>query len=153
MLELLRLAPAALKRNSIVCGASPSQRFDGIGDDQLSLADDRDAVGDALHLVELMGREEHGAPIGDGLAQQPVELVLHQWVEAGRRFVEHEQLGSVHEREDQPELLAVALRQLVRRAIEDHLKAFDKFLAPRVGRRRRARGRTSRCSRRPVIRG
>ena len=51
----------------------------------------------------------------------------------------------MHEREHDPELLAVALRELVDRPVEDHLEALHELLAQRADRRRRGRGRTSRA--------
>src|SRR5690606_32321237 len=47
------------------------------------------------------------------LADHREELALDEWVEAARRLVEHEQVGPVHERLDEPDLLAVALRERV----------------------------------------
>ncbi len=73
-------------------GALARKRLDRVGHDQLALADDRDAVGDPLHLVERVGRQQHGAPLVDRLAQQLLELGLHQRVETGGRLVEDEQL-------------------------------------------------------------
>jgi hypothetical protein len=47
-----------------------------------------------------------------------VELLLHERVEPAGRLVEHEQLGFVHERLDQADLLLVALRQVAHRSAE-----------------------------------
>jgi hypothetical protein len=58
-----------------------------------------------------------------------VKLVLHEWVKARRWFVEHEQLGAVHEREHDPELLAVALRQLVDLSVQVHVEPLDELIA------------------------
>ena len=66
--------------------------------DQPAGADDADAVGDVLHLVERVRREEDGAAVGGGLAQQRPELGLEQRVEPARRLVEDSELGPVHER-------------------------------------------------------
>ena len=57
-----------------------------------------------------------------------MKLVLHERVQAGGGLVEHEQLGAVHEREHDPELLPVALRQLVDLAVEDHLEPLDQLI-------------------------
>jgi len=60
-----------------------------------------------------------------------VKLVLHQRIQPGGGLVEYEQLGPVHEREHDPELLAVALRELVDAPVEADLEALHELLAPR----------------------
>ena len=105
-----------------------------------------DPVGEPLHLVELVGREEHGPSLGDGLADEPLELVLHQRIEAGGRLVEDQQLGPVHERQHQADLLPVALRQLPRRTIENDLEALDQLVGVRRIAVRPGHARTSRCA-------
>ena len=67
-----------------------------------------------LHLAEHVRAEEHGLPGGLRVAEHAVELLLHERVEPAGRLVEHEQLGLVHERLDESELLLVALRQAAR---------------------------------------
>jgi len=47
-----------------------------------------------------------------------VEAALHERVEAGDRLVEDQQLGLAHERLDQPDLLAVAGRELAHRPVQ-----------------------------------
>ena len=84
------------------------QLGDVLDRDQAAVADDPDPVGDVLHLREHVGRQEHRAPVGRGLAQELVEGLLHQRVEPGGRLVEHEQFGPVRERLDEPDLLLVA---------------------------------------------
>jgi hypothetical protein len=65
-------------------------------------------VAEVLYLVEDVRGEEHGRTPGSDLAAQQPELVLYEWVQTRRRFVEHEDLGLVHERLDYGQLLAVA---------------------------------------------
>ena len=76
-----------------------------------------------------MGGQEDGATFGGRLPQQAVKLVLHERIQPGGGLIEHQQLGAVHEREHDPELLAVALRQLVDLAVEDHPEPFDQLIA------------------------
>ena len=86
--------------------------------DEPALAEDRDAMGDALDLREGVRREEHRSSLRAHLPQQRVEALLHQRVETGDRLVQDQQLGLVHEGLDQADLLAVAGRELAHRPIE-----------------------------------
>ena len=107
----------------------------------------------ALHLVQLVRGQEHRAAVGDGLADQPLELVLQQRIQPGGRLVEHQQFGPVHEREHQPDLLPVALRQCPYRAVQLDAEPFDELVAIARGRHAaHARPNRSRCWR-PVSRG
>ena len=66
-----------------------------------------------LDLVERVRRQEDRPARGGALAQEVLELVLHQRVEAAGGLVEDQQLGLVHERLDQADLLTVPLGQLL----------------------------------------
>ena len=69
-------------------------------------------------------------------------------VEAAGRLVEDEQLGPVHERLHDPDLLAVPLRELADRAVEDAVEALAELVAERRCRRApRSRASESSCSR------
>src|SRR4030067_233201 len=57
------------------------------------------------------GGEERGAAVGARLADERVEFLLDQRVQALRRLVEDEQLGPVHEGLHEPDLLPVAVRE------------------------------------------
>ena len=83
-----------------------------VDDDEPPLAQDREPVGDPLDLRQRVRGEEHRATLGADLAEQRVEALLHERIEAGDRLVKDQQLGLVHERLDQAELLAVAGREL-----------------------------------------
>ena len=95
-----------------------AQVLDGVDVHEPAGADDPDAVGGVLHLVERVRREEDGAPVGGGLAQELANLGLKERVEPRARLVEHDQLGPVHERLHEPDLLAVALREVADRPVE-----------------------------------
>ena len=73
--------------------------------------------------------QEHRAALRGDLAEQRVEALLHQRVEPGDRLVEDQQLRLVHERLDQPELLAVARRELAHRAVELGVEALGQLVA------------------------
>ena len=68
-------------------------------------------------------------PVVDGLPDQVLELVLQQRVQAGGRLVEDEQVGLMHEREHQADLLPIAFRQRPRRAIEIGGEPLDELVA------------------------
>lgn len=109
-----RVAEAQLER----ARRALAQALDGVGANQPAVFDDPDPVRHPLDLVELMGGEEHRPPGCGRLAQQMLELVLHQWVEPRGRLVEDEQLGFVHQCEHDADFLTVALRELRDLAVE-----------------------------------
>ena len=117
------------KRNSTVRGAARRRPSTVSVTTRPPFFDDRDAVDESLHLVEFVRGEEHRAALGDGLPDQVLELVLQQRIQAGGRFVEHEQVGLVHECEHQADLLPIAFRQCPRRAIEIGGEPLDELVA------------------------
>ena len=115
-----------------------------------ALADQADPIGDVLHLgQDVRGEEDRAAALG-GLGDQLVERLLHERVEAARRLVEDEQVGVVHERLDEPDLLPVSARELLDPAVEVEVEPFRELVAPRPGLPRRWPKNSS--SSRPVIR-
>ena len=74
-------------------------------------AQHRHAARDLLDLGEHVRGEEDAAPVRDDLAQDRLDLVLDERIEAVRRLVEHDQLRLRHERDCQADLLAVAARE------------------------------------------
>ena len=74
-----------------------------------------EVVADALDVAHEV-RREHDAHIvtGHGRHQQPEELAACQWVEAGHRLVEQEQLGALGERDREGQLGALAAREPAR---------------------------------------
>ena len=80
---------------------------DVLDGDQATPSDDGDPVAHALDLGHHVGGEEHGPAFPARLADQLVELLLHQRIQPLGRLVQHEQLRPVHERLEQPDLLPV----------------------------------------------
>ncbi len=103
--------------------------FDGVGDDDAAIFDDGEPVDDALDLVEFVRRQEDGAAVGDSLAHDVREFVLEQRVQAGGRFVQHQQVGAVHERQHDADLLPVTFGQRVDRAVQLRVEAFGELVA------------------------
>ena len=64
-------------------------------------------VTEVLDLVEHVRRQEHGAALVGDLADELLELVLDERVEARRGLVQDEELGLVHERLHERDLLSV----------------------------------------------
>src|SRR6185312_17334504 len=62
--------------------------LEAVDDDEPSLAEDGNAIGDAVHLRERVGRQEDAAALGAHLAEQLVEVPLHERVKPGDRLVE-----------------------------------------------------------------
>ena len=66
----------------------------------LPLVDHRDVIGDLLHLVQQVRRKEHRAAfIGDGANHGAENVAANDGIEAGRRFVQHQQFGPVRQRD------------------------------------------------------
>ncbi len=124
-------------------GARP-EVLDGVGHHESAVTDDGDPVGDALHLGERVGRQQHRAAPHRGLADEALELGLHQGIESGGRLVEDQQFRGVCEREQQADLLPVAFRQLPDRAIHLDAEPGDQVVGHRRVVRAAARGRTMR---------
>ena len=82
-----------------------------------------------LDLVERVRREEGRPAVGGSLAQERSELLLQKRVEPARRLVEDNELGPVHERLDDADLLAVALGELSDGALERDAEPLDKLVA------------------------
>ena len=76
------------------------------------VADDRHPVARLLDLGQDVARQEDRPALGLGLADDRVELLLDERVEPGGGLVEEQQLRPVLQRDDQPDLLLVALRVL-----------------------------------------
>ena len=116
---------------------------DVLDGDQPALPDDADAVADALDLVEVVRGEEDRRAAVAVLGDDGEELLLHERVQARRRLVEDEQLRLVEERLDEPDLLAVAARELAQRPVEVRLEALgERVRAPACSRRRAGPRRT-----------
>ena len=126
------------------------QAGDVLERDELALADEGDAVADALHLGQHVRREEHRLPGVARLVDERVELVLHQRVEARGGLVEDEQLRPVHERLDEAELALVAGREVGRPCASGRSRAARRARHDVASRRRRAGWRGSAASRAPV---
>ena len=99
-----------------------------LDDDQPPLADDRDAIGDVLHLGEDVRGEEHRAARRRALAHEAVELLLDEGVETARRLVEDEELRPVHQRLDEADLLPVALREVGHGAVQVEVEPLDQLV-------------------------
>ena len=100
-----------------------AQDVDRLDEHESSLAEQRDAVGDVLDLGKDVRGEQDGAAVGSGLVDERVEGALHQRVEPVGRLVQDEEVGPVHERLDEADLLSVALRQGGDRPVELELEA------------------------------
>ena len=123
---------------------------DGVDEVEPALPDQADAIGDVLYLGEdVRGEEDRAAALG-GLGDELVERLLHERVEAARRLVEDEQVGIVHERLDEPDLLPVSAGELLDPAVEVEVEPFREGVAPAPASPRRWPKNSS--SSRPVIR-
>ena len=128
-------------------GAEVVDRVDEL---EPAFADEADAIGDVLHLGQDVRREEDRAAAPGDLRDELVERLLDERIEPARRLVEHEQVGIVHERLDEPDLLPVPARQLLDPAVEIEVEPLGELVAAsrrarRAGARRSgaARGRSS----------
>src|SRR5450759_2858778 len=78
--------------------------------DQLSSAQDCQAVAERLHLGKYVRGEEDGLSVRLGLVDAQPEGLFHQRVEPAGRLVHHQQVRPRHQRGEDAQLLAVPLR-------------------------------------------
>src|ERR1035437_3276733 len=104
----------------------PRDRFDG---EQPALADDPNTVAQVLDFGQLMRGDEDRPSFGTSLLAQTLELQLDEWVQAGRRLVEDEQIGPDHEGCDKTDLLLVAAREALDLLRRVELDTLDQILA------------------------
>ena len=76
---------------------------------------------------EDVAREEDRPALGLRLADDLEERLLDERIEARGRLVEHQQVGPVLERDDQPDLLLVALRVLLELPARVEVEARDQI--------------------------
>jgi hypothetical protein len=91
---------------------------------------DRDAITHVLHFLVQMRQEEDRCPLPCHLTYELLELVLEERVETRRGLVEHQQLGAVHERLDQRDLLPVAAGQASDRSLDVESEALRELVTP-----------------------
>ena len=108
-----------------------AKRLHSIDLDQPALADDRDAIAGLLDLAEDVAGQEDRPALGLGLADDLVEGLLDERIETGRRLVEDQQVGSMLQRDDEPDLLLVALRVLAELAARVDVEAVHELLLVR----------------------
>ena len=105
------------------------QVLEGVDDHESAAPEDRHPVGDALHLRQRVRREEDRASLRRHLPQQVVKPLLHQRIQSGDGLVEDQQLGLVHERLHEAELLAIAGRELPHGSVERGVEAVRQLVA------------------------
>ena len=120
-----------------------AQRFGAVDLDEPAVADDRDAVAGPLDLGQDVARQEDRPALGLRLADERVERLLDQRVQARGGLVEDQQLRPVLERDHEPDLLLVALRVLLELARGVDVEALDQRSPGTPGRRRRGGSRSS----------
>ena len=104
-----------------------AQRLDTVDSDQPAVADDRDAIARLLDLGQDVAREEDRPALCLRLADELVERLLDERIEARRRLVEDQQVRPVLERDDEADLLLVALRVLLELATRVEVEALDEL--------------------------
>ena len=69
----------------------------------LPWVDHRDVIGDLLHFLQQVRRKEHRAAFtGDGANDRAQNVAANDGIEAGRRFIQHEEFGSICQCDEQP---------------------------------------------------
>ena len=87
----------------------PSQVGEGSGRHGPAPADDRHPIGKGLDLAEDVTRQEDGAAVLAPLADDILEGLFHERVQARGGLVEHEQVGVGGKGGDEGNLLPIAL--------------------------------------------
>src|SRR5262249_47218559 len=78
----------------------------------LAAIDDRNAIAPRLGTRERVRRQEDRLPLVGEAAKEHLDLLLRQRVEADHRLIDDQQLGIVHQRGDEHELLLHAVRKV-----------------------------------------
>src|SRR4051794_12369833 len=119
----LHAAPVLVPGHA-VGGAARGQLARRAGGDDQAVLDDRDAIGQLLRLVEVVGREQHGLVELLEPADHAPRGAPRGGVEARRGLVEEHQLGVAHQRQRQVEPAPLPTRELSRAlvlvAVESH---------------------------------
>ena len=102
--------------------------LDRVDLDEPALADDGDPIAGAVDLVDDVRRQEDRPARGLRLAHELEERLLDERVQPRRRLVEDEQIGLVLERDDQPDLLLVALAVLAEPPARVEVEAVDELV-------------------------
>ena len=76
-------------------------------------------MGAALRFVHVGRRHQDGDAVGEELGQQLPELTARHRVDAGRRLVEQNQLGLVHQRAGERQLLLHAAGEAIRQTVAE----------------------------------
>ncbi|SKZ19005.1 Uncharacterised protein [Mycobacteroides abscessus subsp. abscessus] len=73
------------------------QGVGGVVGDDTTVVDHRDAIGELVRLVEVLGCQQHGGAVGDESADGVPHLGAGAGVESGGRLVEEQQWWGVDE--------------------------------------------------------
>src|SRR5450755_575637 len=76
---------------------------------QLAVVDDRHRLAEILDEIELMTGEQDTTSGVCALDENLADVVYTRWVKTRQRFVEHDQLGLVHERRGELYSLLIAV--------------------------------------------
>ena len=131
-----RAAASAWLANPTSITVAPSRPFssdDGpLGDDD-SVVDDHDAVGQAVGLLEVLRREQHGGPGATSSSITPHSSVRLLRVEPGGRLVEEQHRRPVHERRREVEPAPHAARVGAHQTVGGvgQVEPFEQVVAPR----------------------
>ncbi len=100
---------------------------------EVALAHYPDSIADVLDLGKDVRRDEEGSATSAGVADQPVKLLLVKGIESARWLVEDEQPRLRRERQEQRQLLLVAVRVLAVLPTEVEIETFRDRLDLIVG--------------------
>ncbi len=109
-----------------------------LGDD-LAVVDNRDAVGELVGLVQVLGGQQHGGARGHQRAHDLPNLVAAARVQTGGGFVEEDQLGGDHDagRDVDPPPHATGIGLHLPSASFGQTERVEQLGRPRLGRRPR----------------
>ena len=93
------------------------------GRDDPALVDDREAIAEQLGFLDVVRRQQHRVAVALHPPDLAVQLAPRLRVEAGRGFVEEDQLGIVDEREREREPLTLPARERVERRVAPSRRA------------------------------
>ena len=112
-----------LERDLELPECSSLERGDVVDGDDAPLAQHGDARRGVLDLRQHVRRQEDRDARRGALEHHRSELALQQRIESAGGLVEDQELGVVHERLHEPDLLTVALRQIPNLAVQRQVEA------------------------------
>ena len=104
------------KRETGFCHGSGDQFLRTAGSDETALVQNPDSIAEKMRFIEIVRAHENGATVGLELPDQVMQFPARFRIEAGGRFVEDEELGTVDHRQREEQPLFLSARERIERS-------------------------------------